>query len=317
VSRFVDRVDELRRLVDEVSRGTPFPLILYGPEGCGKSVLVRELVREMDSRGWLSIYVDPVEEFSTERALGPSTRVVRDVAARVVGGCSSGVGLALARRVLAMATEALGAGSWSGVLIVVDDPFRVMDLRECERYVKSLYEWVSYMVDRFGIDRVSIVLTTALGTAIQRMGVRSYVSVAMLWNMGRDGFEEFVRSLSPPETLSIDRVWEYAGGNPRAAMGIASMDWNPYAWLRRVYETRIKRAAHLVGREALEALAQDPDSMWVAAAKLEELGLMISLSRSSAIGWVPERNPEMGVGDEWAWQVPAYREAVVRYLAES
>jgi len=310
----VDRLEELQQLVETVSRGMRFPLIVYGPEGCGKSALVRELVRVMDSRGWLSIYVDAVEEFSAERAMDPSTPVAKEIGERIAERCASGVGLMLARRVLQIAAQALELGEWRGVLIVVDDPFRVMDLRESERYVKSLYEWVSYMVERFGIDRVSIVLTSAVGTALQRLGLHSFASVSMLWNMRREGFEQFLESLSPPKTLSADTLWSLVGGNPRAAIEIASMDWNPYAWLRRVYETRVKRAAHLVGREALETLAQDPDAMWVAAARLEELGLMISLSRSSSIGWVPEKDPEMGIGEEWAWQLPAYRIAVVKYL---
>jgi len=37
--------------------------------------------------------------------------------------------------------------------------------------------------------------------------------------------------------------------------------------------------------------------------------------RTTALGW-PEKDPELGIGTYYAWQVPPYREAVKRMLNE-
>ncbi|MDK6029359.1 hypothetical protein QPL79_08290 [Ignisphaera sp. 4213-co] len=67
---------------------------------------------------------------------------------------------------------------------------------------------------------------------------------------------------------------------------------------------------HTIGKDKVLQLAEDPDSDWLSAEKLEEMNLMIELRRGSAIGLQPEKSIGLGIGEEWAWQIPAYKQAV-------
>ena len=66
--RFVDREAELARLHSYAEKGMHAPLLLYGPEGCGKTRLLLELVRRLRGREYLVVYVDALEEDSLEPA---------------------------------------------------------------------------------------------------------------------------------------------------------------------------------------------------------------------------------------------------------
>ena len=100
----------------------------------------------------------------------------------------------------------------------------------------------------------------------------------------------------------------------RALIEVARLGWNTRLWMNRVYESKIRRVLHILEHKKLKMLVEDPDSDWSAAEKLEELGLMIKLRRFSTISTVPNPNPELGIGREWAWQLPVYRHLVKQYL---
>jgi len=57
---FVDREIELRQLLDFAERGHPFPVAIYGPEGCGKTTLWECFLEEL--KGKLSSLPEEEEE---------------------------------------------------------------------------------------------------------------------------------------------------------------------------------------------------------------------------------------------------------------
>ena len=311
---FVDRVAEVGWLLRVVERGTAFPVAIYGPEGCGKTTFLRYVSRRVSDLGdTVVVYVDALEQFDLEKALFSSHRGVLEVVGDLV---SVPIGAGLAHAVMSIVSRLAKRFSLRGrnVVVIVDDVYRAIGLDDVDRYTKSLYEWIGFLHERYGVSNTAIILSTSEGVSKRILSRHTYVDVELLWNLPRDGFAELVEQLGPPPGVDAEELWMLTGGNPRALIEVARLGWNTRLWMDRVYEARVRRVLHTLERGRLGMLAEDPDSDWEMAEKLEELGLMIELRRSSTISRVPEPSPELGIGRDWAWQLPIYRQLVKQGL---
>jgi hypothetical protein len=81
-------------------------------------------------------------------------------------------------------------------------------------------------------------------------------------------------------------------------------------------------------RRWLEEVVEDPDALWTGGAleelvrELEARNLIVyNMYDRRPSFWVdappPERDPELGIGKNAAWQTPIHREAVRRALRET
>ncbi len=311
---FVDRDAEIRYLMSVVDRGTAFPVAIYGPEGCGKTALLRYVAKRASKHcSTVVIYVDALEQFDLERALFASQHGILDFVKDLV---SIPIGATLARALMSIVAKFAKEFSLRGrnVVIIVDDVYRAIGLEDVDRYTKSLYEWIGYLHERYDVGNVAVILSTSEGVSKRILSRHTYVDIELLWNLPRDGFEELIEQLDPPKGVDIDELWMLTGGNPRALIEVARLNWSTKAWMNRVFEARIRRVLHLVNREKLAHLVEDPDSDWEAAEKLEDLELMIELRRSATLSTIPNPDPELGIGRDWAWQLPVYRLLVKRNL---
>ena len=55
---FVDRDRAIEQVMDWADRGTRFPVVIHGPEGCGKSAFLRQAAAILRELGYDAIYVD-------------------------------------------------------------------------------------------------------------------------------------------------------------------------------------------------------------------------------------------------------------------
>ena len=62
---FADRDGALRRVEDWAREGTRWPIVIFGPEGCGKSAFLRQASVMLRDLGYDVIYVDPLHRFFT------------------------------------------------------------------------------------------------------------------------------------------------------------------------------------------------------------------------------------------------------------
>ncbi len=311
--RFVDRELELRQLDTLAHRGYAFPIAIYGSEGCGKSTLLRYFVTMLKDRSdFVALYIDALESKDLSRAVISSHSEVWSVVEFLA---STHVGEGLAEYITSLLRKLHEKMSLRGkkLVIVLDDVYRAIGLENVDRYTKLLYEWIEYLHRELNVDSVLFLLTTSEGISKRILSRHTYVHVYMVWSLPREGFEELVQQLSP--SIDSDELWRLTGGNPRALIELAQLDWDVEKWLSYLAERRVSSALRVVDRTRLELVLEDPDSDWEVAEKLEELGLMMELSHALVIGRAPEEDRALGVGRRWAWQIPAYREALKRLLS--
>ena len=310
---FSDREQEAGKLLGLYRRGAAVPVLVYGPEGAGKSTLLRYIVWRVDRDGGLGVYIDALSGGDLEEAIYPLTSTVRGVLADVLAGAAPPLGRVLAVRLWDLLSGLLMRAEVKGrrVLVVVDGVYRALGLEEAEAYTKRLYELLGRLYG-LGVESALVVVATSEGASRRLLARHSYASTSLLWNLTRDGLDELLSQIEAP--ISTEEAWRITGGNPRLLGRLAELEWSPGKLVAGLAEQRLAEALEAVGREALEKLVEDPDSEPEAARRLEDMNLMIRLSRVASLSPPPEPDRELGVGRDWAWQTPAYRLAALRLL---
>ncbi len=332
--RFVDRVWELRALERLAERGSPVVVYIYGPEGCGKTRLLREFISRFDGVG---VYVDALEERSPERAvvLSPTVKsaweLVRSLVEQAVGSVGRWVCTRLSTLVQRVATRIRLRGE--RVVIAVDDVTRALGVDETERYVKWLYELIGWIAGEYEPESILVIATTSEGYSLDRVVRHTYNTPNLLWNLDEDGFRELVDQLNPPRKSAREELWRLTGGNPRAAIEVAMLyGWDSRAWMLKL-EEELRRIASLVRARGLVGevlqLVEDPDALeekpsprlLEAYRLLVEHNLFMYTGISLLASWAGEGAPrrleacpELGVGRYYSWQMPVYRSVLASLL---
>lgn len=328
VVEFVDRDGALRQIEGIAVRGTRFPLVIYGPEGCGKTALFRQSTEIFRGHGYSTIYVDPLAESMEERVSVSSD--VKDVALRILQKVEPTVAK-LIEVAVEVAVQVLRYKR--RVAIILDDVFQAVGVDRAEIYVKTLLNLIEYPPGDY--ERIAVIIGSSEGVTRERIGRHSWAETWLLWNMPRDGFRELYDRI-PGAKPYFDDIWRATGGNPRYLSLLRERNWNVdmvASWivddrnLHMLVATLDRRQ-----REVLEMSTEDPDVLLELLRESEdkegisklidmliERNLIMRL-RSRDFGWIdappPERDPEIGVGRHIAWQTPLHREAVKKTLAE-
>jgi len=323
---FVDREVALRQLAEVAERGTRFPLVVYGPEGCGKTALLRQAVEVLKELGHSVVYVNPL---GGERLVATEDlrEVVKGVWREVLGGVVNPAAPALVDLALAVASRALKRGK-KRVAVLADDVFQAVGVDRAEQLVKSVLNIIEYPPASY--DSVVAIVASSEGVTRGRVGRHDWASLRLMWNMPREGFEELYKALPGPKP-PFNEVWRWSGGNPRYLGRLYEAGWDPAAVVRDVAKGRglwdfVKR---LGAREVewLRRAVEDPDALYDGEAPvalvegLVEMNLVVRLWDRDPRGWVdappPERDLELGIGRHYAWQTPLHREAVKVALESS
>ena len=107
-TEFVDRDRALGQVVEWAERSTRFPVVVFGPEGCGKSAFLRQAAEVLGGFGYDVVYVD-----AAHRDFAAYTDVA-EVARRLLDAASDVSGLAqlkLAYLAVDLAKELIGGGA--------------------------------------------------------------------------------------------------------------------------------------------------------------------------------------------------------------
>ncbi len=321
--RFVDREAEVEVLRGWVERGSPVVEFVYGPEGCGKSTLLRYVAKTLSRGGSVVVYVDALERDPSRAVVGvdlPRGELV-EIGRALGGPLGAALASGLSRLVEAIASRLRVSGR--NLALLIDDPIKALGLERGDAYVKWLYEFIYKIPGEYGAGRVLALVTASEGLSRRMLSRHTYLHTSLIWNLPRQGFAELLEQLPQPG-VGEEEAWLVTGGNPRALIDLAlRYGWNVERWVRDLQYrlAEVVRRARLEGFERLLAEAlEDPDALWYTggaeklAHLLEAENLVLYKHSPALAGAEISEDKSLGIGRYYAWQIPAYRDAIQRLL---
>ena len=316
---FCDRERAIKQVEELAERGTRHPLVVFGPEGCGKTAWLKQAAEALRELGFEVIYVDPMRrDFIAHTD-------VRELVDKLSEAAVEAVGIAE----LKLATLAIDAVKWlvsrwrkGRIAVLVDDAFQAIGLEKAATYVKALLGLVEYPPE--GYECIVAIATTSEGLSRWEIGRHRWATIRPMWNMSERGLEELYEKLPSPKP-GFEEAWRLSGGNPEMLARLYEAEWDASIVVKDL--VRAKRLKDLVKKwgECLREVVEDPDSLFEKGFP-EELKeeliaknlIVYDLYSREAKLWIdeppPERDPELGIGRDVAWQSPLHREAVRRAM---
>ena len=319
---FCDRERAIRQVEELAERGTRYPLVVFGPEGCGKTAWLKQAAETLRELGFEAIYIDPMrKEFVAHTD-------VRELIDKLAEAAAEAIGVAQSK----LATLAIDAVKWlvskwrkGKVAILIDDAFQAIGLDKAAVYVKALLGLVEYPPE--GYERIVTIVATSEGVSRAEIGRHRWATIRPMWNMSRRGLEELYEKLPSPK-LGFDDVWRLTGGNPDMLAKLYQAKWDSDVVVRDI--VNFKKLDVFVSsltsdeRRYLFEAVEDPDTL-LARERIQLLNRLVEMNL--VVDAVPERVPEhwidepppqkdleLGIGKRIAWQTPLHREAVKRVM---
>ena len=325
---FSDRlvaIERLRRIAEE---GTYPVYVVYGPEGCGKTALLKQARLILEEHGYHVIYVnpsagDPAEAFDYT----PSLKDVIKAAMSMIPEPYSNI-IELVFEAAILALKRLGRPR---LAVLADDVFQAVGVERAELLVKRFLNLIEYPPGEY--DRIAVIVASSEGVTRDRLGRHRWAAIYSIWNMPRDGFDELYDQI-PGAKPDVEYAWRVTGGNPALLARLYAADWRVDQVLESIVEE--KGLVELVSRlddrmlSVLREAVRDPDVLFHRGGEAHVYRLRSLLLEYNLVSWVPRRTPHLwfdappperdevlGIGERYAWQTPLYREAVRRVLGEA
>ncbi len=323
---FVDREAGVAWLEALAERGSGFPIVIYGPEGCGKTALLLCARRVLEKAGYDVVYINPLGR-QGERLMA-SRRVV-EAAGRIVERLLGVDAVSLAEAAVELAGLLLDRLKRPRLALLLDDVFQAIGVDRVELYAKSLLNLIEHPPREY--EKIVVIIASSEGVSRRRLSRHMWTLQYTLWNLPRHALELLLEQI-PGGGLHADEAWRFTGGNGRVLRLLYELGWDAERTLETLIEARrLRSLLDGLSREELEALrafAEDPvkaESLILREGrlveKLVESNLLIEIPASrSTPPWIdapPRVDKELGVARRLAWQTPAYRLAVLRLLQEA
>jgi len=319
---FVDRDQAIKQVEELAERGTRFPLVVYGPEGCGKTAFFKQASEVLREHGYAVVHVNPLA-----RAVEDRFSVAEDLRELAVelGAYLVGDAAQLIDKAVEMLYKLVREGIKKRIALLADDVFQAIGLDKAEQLVKSLLNMIEWPSIRY--EKIVVLVASSEGVTRERVGRHSWATMRIMWNMPREGFKKLYDTLPDPKP-DFDEVWRLSGGNPRYLEKLYRFNWSAEAVVDEIIRERGVRALARRWGADLVGAVEDPDYLWDRYPATEALirdlvsaNLIIEVWDRKPYFWVgeppPQKDPELGIGEEYAWQTPLHREAVRRALAGS
>ena len=225
-----------------------------------------------------------------------------------------------------LAKELIGRWGKKKVAVLVDEVFQAVGLDKAGIYVKSLLNLIEYPPRSY--EKIVAIAVTSEGVAREEIGRHLWAELRPMWNMPREGLQQLYDKMPGPKP-PFEEAWRWTGGNPRMLGRLYSSGWAVGRVVEDVVREKRLTAGFVVRwRKWLEEAVEDPEALWAGdvpeelVEELEARNLIVyNMYDRRPSFWVdtppPERDPELGIGKNDAWQTPIHREAVRRALRET
>jgi len=326
---FVDRDTAIRQLEKFAEKGTRFPLVMYGPEGCGKTALMKQAFELLQEQGFSVVYVSPLEKgeerlITTEDLRGLIKEALKE-ASRLIAGPLAAI---LIEAAITITARALTRGK-KKIAILADDVFQAIGTDKAEQLVKTMLNMIEYPPHRY--DKIIVLVASSEGITRERVGRHRWSEIRVMWNMPREGLHKLYELL-PGHKPPFEEVWKWTGGNPWILASLYETGWDTEKITKKLAAERRLTAfiesLNDTERETLKEALENPDIILKRirdTQRLErgliELNLITEVWDREEWLWIdeppPERDPDLGIGRYYAWQTPLHREAVKKTLQQT
>jgi hypothetical protein len=319
---FVDRDMALRQIEDWANKSTWYPVVIFGPEGCGKTAFLRQTVEALRELDYNVLYLHPLDRVFMAEVDEPDVKsLFLDLARQTLADEKWG---RIALAVFDLVRELLRRRK-RRVAVIADDVFQAIGLDNAAAYVKGLLNMIEHPV--YDYEKIVILIATSEGLSRSEIGRHRWAHIMPMWNMPREGFQQLYEKLPGPKP-PFNEVWKWAGGNPNVLRELYMTGWSSDAVVAQLIREKGLTPGFIVRwRGWLEKVVNDPEALWSPDVpeelirQLVERNLIIyNIYEREQIFWIdqppPERDPELGIGRDVAWQTPLHREAVRRALEE-
>jgi hypothetical protein len=209
---FTDRDRAIEQVIDLGEKGTWRPIVIYGPEGCGKSALLKQATAILRDLGYKVFYLNPLGYvFDADVSFPDIKRAFLEFVRE------------------ALAENALGRIAWAvfdfvnkvlsvrrgEIAVIADDVFQVIGVDKAAAYVKGLLNMVEH--PQYNYENMVILVATSEGLSREEIGRHRWADIMPTWNMPRDNMhyreQQFWIDEPPPERdreLGVGRyiVWQ-------------------------------------------------------------------------------------------------------------
>jgi hypothetical protein len=313
----------LRQVEDWANKSTWYPVVIFGPEGCGKTAFLRQTVEALRELDYNVLYLHPLDRVFMAEVDEPDVKsLFLDLARQTLADEKWG---RIALAVFDLVRELLRRRK-RRVAVIADDVFQAIGLDNAAAYVKGLLNMIEHPV--YDYEKIVILIATSEDLSRSEIGRHRWAHIMPMWNMPREGFQQLYEKVPGPKP-PFNEVWKWAGGNPNVLRELYMAGWSRDAVVAQlIREKRLTPGFIARWRVWLEKVVNDPEVLWSPDVpeelirQLVERNLIVyNIYEREQIFWVDqpplERDPELGIGKDVAWQTPIHREAVRRALKET
>jgi hypothetical protein len=319
---FTDRERALKQVEELVAKGTRYPIVVFGPEGCGKTAWLKQAIEVLREAGYDTIYIDPLHKaFIAYSNAKDIIKKLEKASTKVIGVAE----VKLATMAIDAVKELISVWKKEKVAVLVDEVFQAIGLDKAEIYVKSLLNLIEYQPRSY--ERVVIIVATNEGVTRRKIGRHRWASLRPIWNISRKGFEELYEKI-PGLKPEFENIWKLTGGNPDALSKLYQAEWKVNRVIAELINSKEITSSFIEKwKDWLEETVKDPDILWRANVPDELVRELIAknlivynMHDRDPWFWIDEppsdRDLDLGIGKHVAWQTPLHREAVKRAITQ-
>jgi AAA+ ATPase superfamily predicted ATPase len=120
---FVDREKAIKQVEEFTEKGTRFPIVVFGPEGCGKTAWLKQATFILRELGFEAIYIDPLHrDFIAYTDISEAVKRLAEATSEVIGVAQ----VKLATLALDILKDLISIWRKKRVAILIDEVFQAI-----------------------------------------------------------------------------------------------------------------------------------------------------------------------------------------------